>query len=306
MSGAAAKTSYVVISPVRDEERYVERTLRSMAAQTVKPARWVIVDDGSSDRTPEMIERFAREHAWIRVVRRETKGPRQPGSPVMHAFYHGLEHMQDVSYNFVVKLDCDVDLPADYFERILAQFQADPRLGIASGVYLEEGPQGWQPVAMPAYHAAGASKVMRAKCFEEIGGFVRERGWDTVDEIRAQARGWRTRHFEELRFQHLKLEGSGIGDLRTSVFHGEVYYLTGGGAFFLLFKVADRMIAGRPFLAGGLAMLWGYLRMRLTGRVRLISHEEARAYRKLLNRRIWSGMTRAIGMKPKTHAWGLS
>jgi hypothetical protein len=140
---------------------------------------------------------------------------------------------------------------------------------------------------MPAYHAAGASKVMRSRCFADIGGFVRERGWDTVDEVRAQVKGWRTTHFPELTFRHLKPEGSGIGNLRTHAMHGDVYHLTGGGPMFLIFKALHRMVAGTPPVVGGLALLYGYLRSRLSGRRRLVSDEEAQHYRRLLNRRLF-------------------
>ena len=277
---------YLIVSPVKDEERHVEQTLRSVTEQTVPPVRWIIVDDGSRDATPDILRRYALDYPWIQIVPRENTRSRQPGSAVMHAFYHGMEHARDVTFDYLVKLDCDVELPRDYFETLLDRFERDPRLGIASGVYLEDGPRGWCAVGMPEYHAAGASKVMRARCFEQIGGFVRERGWDTVDEVRAQVKGWATKHFPDLQFRHLKPEGSGIGSLRTNVMHGEVYFLTGGGVLFLLFKVAHRMVSGAPPVVGGLAMLFGYLRSRVSGRERLVSPAEARHYRRLLNQRL--------------------
>jgi poly-beta-1,6-N-acetyl-D-glucosamine synthase len=277
---------YVIVSPVKDEERFVENTLQSVANQTVRPDRWVIVDDGSSDGTGAILARFAGLHKWVQVVTRTASGQRRPGSPVINAFYAGLECVAASEYDFIVKLDCDVALPPDYFARLLSKFGDDPRLGIASGVYCEEGKRGWRTVAMPEYHAAGASKVIRARCFAEIGGFVRERGWDTVDEIRAQVRGWQTKHFTDLRFHHLKPEGSAIGGLRTSLMHGEVYYLTGGGLAFLLLKVLHRVFAGAPPVLGGLALLWGSLRLQLSGRERLVDPIEARHYRRLLMSRI--------------------
>jgi hypothetical protein len=115
---------------------------------------------------------------------------------------------------------------------------------------------------------------------------VCERGWDTVDEVRAQVKGWETTHFTDIPFRHLKPEGSGIGSLRTNMMHGDVYYLTGGGPLFLLLKVAHRVLLGQPPLAGGLAMLYGYLRCWASGRERLVSPAEARHYRRLLNGRI--------------------
>lgn len=283
---SAPSRQYLIVSPVKDEEAYVERTLRSVAGQTVLPVRWIIVDDGSADGTAAILRRYAKQHPWIQIVSREASGPRQPGSAVMHAFYHGLAQADGATYDYLVKLDCDVELPPDYFESLLRRFERDPQLGIASGVYLEEGPNGWSPIGMPAYHAAGASKFMRARCFDEIGGFVRERGWDTVDEVRAQVKGWATRHFGDIRFRHLKPEGSGIGNMRTHVMHGDVYYLTGGGPVFLLLKAAHRMVTRAPIVGGGLAMLYGYARSWLSGRQRLVDADEARHYRRLLDRRL--------------------
>lgn len=279
--------NYLVISPVKDEERHVERTLRSMVEQTCKPVRWVIVDDGSCDRTPEIVESFMARHAFIHFVRGSQRGPRQPGSRVIHAFSRGYESVgKTVNYEFVVKLDCDLSFDADYFARLMQAFASDPKLGIASGVYLEPSKNDeWTEIQMPEYHAAGCSKVIRRSCFDAIGGFVPSRGWDTVDEIRAMAHGWRTCHFSDLKLKHWKREGAGIGAMRTSLMHGEIYYLTGGSKLFFLLKVMDRM-KSRPLLVGGLALLWGYLHAALRGQQPLVTAEEARRYRALLNGRI--------------------
>lgn len=282
---------YVIVSPVKNEERWIERTLQSVASQSLRPLFWVIVDDGSTDQTPALIASFAHNRPWVRVVRRPAGSPRQPGSAVIQAFAHGLRSANDVPCGFLVKLDCDLELPADYFERILRKFERNPRLGIASGVYLEQDEAGgWAPIPMPAYHAAGACKVIRWQCYKDIGGFVPERGWDTVDEVRAQTRGWVTQHFPDLPFRHLKPEGSGIGTLRTSRMHGEVFYLTGGGTFFLALKAAHRALTGRPPVIAGAALLWGYLRLRLAGRPTLLDANETRHYRRLLRTRLRTGL----------------
>ena len=285
---------YLVISPVKDEERYVEHTLRSMVSQTRPPSRWIIVDDGSSDRTPELIERYARQHPFIHVVRNPRGQPRQPGSAVIRAFNRGWEEARalGVPYDLIVKLDCDLSFEPDYFEQLLARFEADSRLGIASGVYSETlNGNDWHPIPMPSYHAAGASKVIRRACWEQMGGFISARGWDTVDEIRAMTRGWRTTHFPELRMKHWKREGTGIGPLKTSMMHGEIYYLTGGGFLFFLLKLIHR-VKLRPMVIGAAAMAWGWLRTKFSGRERLVTHEEAKCYRALLNGRITGRLKR--------------
>lgn len=278
--------TYVIISPVKNEEKYVETTIRGVLGQTVRPIHWVIVDDASRDNTLRIISRYAEKTPWIKVLRMEREANRQPGAPVIQAFAAGYKLIRSLTFDFVVKLDCDLDFAENYFEQLMARFVEDDKLGIASGIYLEKNENGWLPVRIPAYHAAGASKMVRRKCFDEIGGFVPSCGWDTVDEIRAQTLGWRTRHFEELRFYHLKNEGSAIGFFRTSLMHGEVFYLTGGGNLFFLLKVLHRMLFGRPFFLRGVAMLLGFLKPWISRRPRLVNDAEARFYQQLLNRRL--------------------
>jgi glycosyltransferase involved in cell wall biosynthesis len=292
---AAELPPYVVVTPVRDEARHVARTIASMRAQTHPPLRWVIVDDGSTDGTAEILARETRGLAWVSVTATGSLA-RQLGSAEVVAFRRGLDAVPAaLPWAYVVKLDGDVELEPDYFARLLRRMAADPRWGIASGTYCEQAADGaWLPVAMPAYHAAGASKVVRRACFEAIGGFIARKGWDTVDEIRAGRAGWRTGHFDDLRFRHLKPEGAAMGSLATHRFHGEIYYETGGGAGFLLLKALHRALAARPRGLGGLAMLWGYAASALRGRPRLVSDDEARWYRALLRRRLAAPIVRRL------------
>ncbi|MCA1563468.1 MAG: glycosyltransferase family 2 protein [Acidobacteria bacterium] len=282
----AADPRYVIISPVKDEERYVELTLRSVTEQAVPPVLWVVVDDGSEDRTPDIVRRYAAEHPYIRLLQRRKAGARRPGSPVIHAFSHGYASLGAQDYDFIVKLDCDLSFEPDYFQKLLSRFQDDERLGIASGVYLESDSAGrWTPVKMPAYHAFGASKVVRRTCFEEIGGFPAAPGWDTVDEIRAMAAGWRTTHFSDLPARHHKREGSGIGRVRTSRMHGEIFYVTGGDPLFLALKVLHRLTAA-PYVINALALTMGYVGAIVKRKPRLVTPAEARCYKRLLRARL--------------------
>lgn len=278
--------TYAVVTPMKDEADYVEHTLRSMAAQTVPPVRWVIVDDGSTDGTQDVVARYEREHAWIETVAARKEGRRLTGSAEVIAFNRGLTSLEGVPYDLVVKLDADVDLPPDYFETIVGEFAADAALGIASGVYAERDGDEWHVVQMPPYHAAGASKVVRRECFEQIHGFIEEPGWDTIDEIRAMPLGWRTCHFPDLVFHHLRSEGSGMGMLKTGVMHGEIYQRSGGGLLFFAAKVLGRVVRGRPFLLNGMSLLYGYLRALWRRCPKLVTRVEAQHYRALLNRRM--------------------
>lgn len=287
MTQDVRSSRYVIISPMKDEARYVDNTLRSVTAQTLLPSLWIIADDGSQDRSPLIIEKYAKAHDWIRVWGTGRISKRDTNSAEISAFNAALQHIDVTNYDYIVKLDCDVRLSANYFETLIHRFQEDEKLGIASGMYLEETGDQWVPVAMPSYHAAGASKVLRTQCFQEIGGFVPFRGWDTVDEIRARIKGWKTGHFADLEFHHLKKEGSGMGYLRTSSIHGEIFYTTGGGALFFFLRFVHRVIHGRPYVLAPLAMLYGYVRAWVTGKKMLVGRDEAALYRQLLRRGIF-------------------
>lgn len=287
---------YIIISPVKDEEKYIETTIKSIVSQTIKPSLWIIVDDCSRDRTVSIIEQYCHQHPWIKLIRTDKEQARQPGTPVINAFKRGYHLVQNEPHDFIVKLDCDLRLNPDYFERLIAEFANDKKLGIASGIYLEETPQGWVPITMPPYHAAGASKMVRNECFRQIGGFIPAKGWDTIDEIKAQCQGWETKHFADNQFYHLRIEGSGIGIIKTSMMHGEIYYATGGGFVFLVFKVIHRMIYGKPFFISGALMLFGFLKSFVLRKKRLVSEQEANHYKRLLNQRVTSGIKNLFGM----------
>ena len=125
---------YVIVSPVRDEEQYIEKTIRSVIAQTIQPSEWIIVNDGSHDNTARIIDAFAKEYPWIKVVHRTDRGLRVPGTGVMEAFYDGYQSLEFAGWDFVLKLDGDVGLEPDYFERCFERFNQDPKLGICGGV----------------------------------------------------------------------------------------------------------------------------------------------------------------------------
>ncbi len=281
-----ALRKYIVVSPVKDEEKYVETTLISVIGQTHRPSRWIIVDDGSTDATPGILDRYAAVNPWITVLRIDRDKKRRLGIAEVRAFEAGYQLANGEPHDFVVKLDCDVELPLDYFERLLAHFELDSTLGITSGGYRELRGGQWVQIHTPAYHAPGASKTMRVECYRQIGGFVLYPGWDTVDEIKARALGWKTCHFEELSFRHLKPEGSGSGYLKIARMCGQIDYVSGVGFSFSLAKGIHRMIYGRPFLLAGCSMLYGFLSSALTRKPMLVTPREARLYRQLLHGRV--------------------
>lgn len=289
MASNSRTAPYAVISPVKNEERYIARTIESMISQKRRPAVWIIVDDASSDGTALIVKQFVGANPWIRYLLYPGEAVRKTGSAEIHAFNYGYKSLRETAFDFIVKLDGDLRFDDAYFETLLAQFGKNGKLGIASGTYLEEKAGSWRPVVMPEYHAAGASKVVRRECFGQIGGFIAERGWDTVDEIRAQAHGWETRHFKDIWFFHLRREGTGMGLLRTNVMHGEIFYRTGGSLIFLIVKALRRMVMGTPLIAAGAAMIYGYMAALFRRQKPLVNEQEARAYRRLLYSRLSGG-----------------
>ncbi|MEM8597271.1 MAG: glycosyltransferase family A protein, partial [Pseudomonadota bacterium] len=180
---------YVLISPCRNEQVYMRRTLDSVLAQTVPPARWIIVDDGSTDETPAILADYARRHPTIRVVQKPDRGHRAVGPGVVDAFYAGFDRL-DADYPYLCKLDLDLDLPRRYFETLIDRMEADPRLGTCSGKpYMRHHGQLISEKCGDEM-SVGMTKFYRSSCFAEIGGFVRGVMWDAIDCHKARQLGW--------------------------------------------------------------------------------------------------------------------
>lgn len=250
---------YVVITPVRNEERFFPRTIESLVSQTICPAAWVVVDDGSTDQTGEIADAAASRHGWIHVVHRPDRGFREPGTGVVQAFYDGLASTEIESAAYVVKLDGDLVFAPNYFECCLEHFDQDPHLGIGGGLICggEEGALAVDSAGDPSFHVRGAVKIYRRACWNEIGGLIKAPGWDTVDELKANMLGWSTRTFNELKVHQLKATGSADGTWRNWVKNGRANYITGYHPFFMLCKCAKRF-AEKPLALEALGLLAGF------------------------------------------------
>lgn len=250
---------YVIVTPARDEARHLPHTLAAVATQTLRPLRWVIVDDGSTDGTAEIIDDAARTYPWITAVHRADRGGRLQGTGVIDAFYDGLAHVAEEHWNWIVKLDADLTFAPDYFARCFAEFFADPELGIGGGsICRAAGDLRPESPGDPAFHVRGATKIYRRACWEAIGGLVRAPGWDTIDELRANMLGWRTRTFPAIPLRHHRFTGTADGTWRTQVKFGRANYLSGYHPAFMAAKCAKRL-AQPPYLLGAVGLAWGYL-----------------------------------------------
>jgi glycosyltransferase involved in cell wall biosynthesis len=219
---------YAVITPVRDGADHIRRTLESMEDQTVRPLCWVVVDDGSTDSTATLLDAFAREHAWVEVMHRPERSRRAAGG-AMEAFLTGLGKLKGVLWDYVVKLDGGVSFEPDYLERCLAQFEADPALGIGSGTACAfvNGRLEIESAGDPPFHVRGAIKIYRRACFEAIGPLIQAPGWDTLHEVQANRLGWKTRTFAELALLQHKPTGSAEGCWKNTFKNSRANYLTG-------------------------------------------------------------------------------
>ena len=260
---------YLLISPCRDEARYLRRTLDSVAGQSVPPALWVVVDDGSTDETPAVLADYARRLPYLRVVRREDRGDRQVGPGVIEAFYAGLETVHLEDFDYLCKLDMDLDLPVRYFELLIERMESNPRVGTSSGKPWFIHPQSGTlvPEVCGDEMSVGMTKFYRVACFKEIGGFVRQVMWDGIDCHRARMLGWiaESVNFEPLRFVHLRPQGASHKGVWTGRLRkGFGQYFMGTSPLYYVAVVIYHLPA-YPAVIGSIGMLWGYLGSWLKG-----------------------------------------
>jgi biofilm PGA synthesis N-glycosyltransferase PgaC len=261
------KPNYIIISPVRNEAEYIEKTIRSMIQQTVRPVEWLIVNDGSSDETAHIVTRYMAEHTWIKLVNKEDRGTRQRGKGVVEAFYTGYEAITK-DYDFIVKLDGDLSFEPSYFESLLLEFAANPKLGIAGGgVYEKLHPVDWV-LTSPRDHVRGPTKVYRRTCFQEIGGLAPALGWDGVDEWKALSLGWQVQSFLEFKVFHYRVTGAATGWLKSKIEQGYGAYYMGYHPLYMITRATRHMLY-RPYLIGGIVMFVSYLMAGLQGHERL-------------------------------------
>jgi poly-beta-1,6-N-acetyl-D-glucosamine synthase len=289
-----AEIKYVLITPVRDEEEHLESTIQSMVSQTICPAEWIIVNDGSSDRTGEIIDDYSRRYPWIRGVHRENRGFRKSGGGVVEAFNDGLRTLQSVDWDFIVKLDGDLAFSADYFESCFRIFQREPQLGLGGGVICYVDSDGSKTFEVnPTFHVRGATKIYRRACWEAIGGFWPAPGWDTIDEVKANMLGFTTRSFPELHLIHHRVTGAADGQLGNLIKNGRANYISGYHPLFMLAKCVSRLIQ-RPFVTGSCALMYGFVTGYTKGIAqvddpRMIRYLRREQIRKLLGKKtVWN------------------
>jgi biofilm PGA synthesis N-glycosyltransferase PgaC len=254
---------YIIISPVRDEEKYLAKTIESVIKQTIRPIEYILVDDGSTDRTPEIIKEASKVHPWIRYVKRPDRGERKVGPGVVEAFYDGFKNIQTIDYDFIGKMDGDLTFGPLYFETLLNKFDCDPYLGSASGkLFLDLKNGKLAEERMSDEMVIGGMKFFRRECFEDIEGFVKEVMWDGIAYHRCRQEGWRTRSFHNEKLN--VIDNRLMGSSHKSIFHGRLRW--GWGQYFMgthplyILAVGFYRLFERPYIFGGIMIVLGYLK----------------------------------------------
>ena len=258
--------AYHIITPAHNEAGFLPRVMDAIAAQTLKPAKWVIVDDRSTDDTWTLINAAARQYPFIEPLRVQGGAGRSLGGNVAHLFNAGCARIEPEA-NFVVKMDADVLLPPHYFATLMHRFQTQPRLGIASGKTYNFQQGRWVLERIADSHVTGACKTYRMACLCEMGGLIPILGWDILDVAQARRHGWYTRSFRNLPLYHLRLTGSATGMVRANLRYGRCYYVIRAHPLFVLAKTLYRALE-RPYLMSLLIPL-GYLMAALRREPRL-------------------------------------
>ena len=271
---------YVLITPAHNEEKFIAKTLDSMVAQTLLPQRWVIVDDGSTDRTAEIVQGYTERFRWIELFRRRQRLDRNFAGKVQ-AFNAGFERLVGLPFDVIGNLDADLSFEPDYLEFLLRKFSEDPHLGVAGTPFTEDGGYDTAKDSFEGEnYVAGGCQLFRRQCFEKIGGYVPNRagGVDWIAVMSARMKGWKVQSFSEKRFHHYRTLGTAQrGTFGANFDYGERAYYLGGSPIWHLFRVVYRMPT-KPIAS--IALLLGYCSAAIRRIERPVSHEMIRFHRR--------------------------
>ena len=271
---------YIIVMPAYNEAEGIGQTLESLGQQTLLPKELVVVNDGSTDETAAIVQAFAAQHPWVRLINHQKGESRHaPGGKIVRAFYVGYNTIT-TAYDFVVKLDADLDLPANYFEKVSKIFTNDPKIGIAGGINVVERDGKWVIENFADDdHVRGAFKAYRKACFQDIGGLKESVGWDTVDELLAIYHGWKIKTDLSLQIKHRRERGTMTGFIKVMLKIGRAMFRMRYGFLVTFFSAIKAGMVNRPFVLTGIGVLRGYFRAWLDKDSYIVSPEEGRFIR---------------------------
>lgn len=273
---------YVLITPARNEEAYIRKALDSVTSQTQPPLRWIVVDDGSTDRTAEIVEAYAKRFPWLELLRRPQHVDRTFAGKV-RAFNAGFERVVDLEYDVVGNLDADISFDPDYFKYLMRKFSSDSKLGVAGTPFTQDGGYDSAKDSFEGEnYVAGGVQMFRATCFKEIGGYIPVRGGgiDWIAVMTARMKGWKVRSFAEKRFHHYRTLGTAeMTPLGAAFDYGRRAYSLGSSPIWHFVRGVYRMIKP-PLILGGAALLCGYWMSAIKRAPRPVSTEMIRFCRR--------------------------
>jgi len=275
--------TYGAITPARDEEKFLPGLIESMVAQTLRPIRWIIIDDGSTDSTPALLDEAATRYEWISVHHVRRGGEREPGGE--SALQRFLAPALWSDCDMIFRVDADITFEPYFVESMLAEFSRDPSLGIAAGTLYEQDHEGWREMRTPRFHTRGAIKMYSHECLEAIGGIEAGLGWDTIDEAHAALLGFTTRSFRHIHARHHRPQGVAAGVLHGRFAAGQAAYQCGYSPLFMAVRACRHMVAWPPLL-GAAWLAGGYLEGYMRGKRRAAPPELVKFIRRQQIRRL--------------------
>jgi glycosyltransferase involved in cell wall biosynthesis len=272
---------YILITSARNEAAFITRTLDSVTAQTRLPERWVIIDDGSSDQTADIVAGYAQKFSWITLVRNPQREGRNFAAKA-NAVNTALARLQDVEFAVLGNLDADVSFEPDYMEFLMQKFAADPRLGVAGTPFTQAGGYDSTRDSFEGENfVAGPIQMFRCECFQDVGGYTASPagGVDWIAVMTAKMKGWTARSFAGKKFHHYRSMGTAErGKLAALFSYGQKDYYLGGSPIWQVFRVTYQATK-RPFIGGGAALLLGFSWAALRRAPRPVSRELMRFHR---------------------------
>lgn len=266
--------AYVLISPAKNEAAFIELTLQSMVAQTIQPVKWVIVSDGSTDGTDEIVRKYTTQYSWIELLQMPERAERNFAGKV-YAFNAGYDTLRNLKYEIIGNLDADISFGSDHFEFLLGKFVDNPQLGVAGTAFIEDKTLAYNYKIVNIEHVSGQCQLFRRECFEAIGGYVPIKGggvdWTAVTT--ARMRGWKTRTFTEKSFVHHRTMGTAMSTVLAARFRSgkQDYYLGGHPIWEILRSIYQTN--KKPYLFGGVFLLAGYCWATLTAVEKAVSKD---------------------------------
>lgn len=275
--------SHLIIIPFYNEEDYLEKCILSIVRQSNLPTKLVLVDDNSTDHSTRLAKMYANKYMWIEYYRHLSADKKEQGVKVIKAFNFGLKQVKHENYDFISKLDADLEFPKDYFEKVLNVFD-NPKIGLAGGKIEEMKNDSWKVIPQASYHIRGALKTYRIKCFKEIDGFMPVLGWDGLDEMKAFYHGWESK-IVDVKVKHYRVADSDHNMVSLSYKRGIAKYQNGSGVLLVLFRSVKSCLK-KPFFLIGFSFLTGYLYALITRKPKNVSKDLSSFIRKFQRSRL--------------------